>query len=93
LKKPYWQQYWWRLLFRADGEPGWTVLGPEPVSRVPNDALKGASLEEWAHALLEEAPYELDDMCGDLLLECYDEPAPADGSPPVYARQVRLPRE
>ncbi|WP_228561229.1 hypothetical protein [Catenulispora pinisilvae] len=89
--KPYWQQYWWRLLFRADGEPGWTVMGPEPVRQVPNAALKKAPLEAWADALLEEAPHELDDLCGDLLLECYDEPAPADGTPPVYSRQVRLP--
>ena len=89
--KPYWQQYWWRLLFRADGEPGWTVMGPEPVSQVPNTALKEAPLEAWAGALLEEAPHELDDLCGDLLLECYDEPEPADGTAPVYSRQVRLP--
>ncbi|KQV04720.1 MULTISPECIES: hypothetical protein [unclassified Kitasatospora] len=91
MKKPYWQPYWWRLLFRADGEPGWQVMGPEPVSEVPNDALKTASLEAWAHALLAEAPYELDDLRGDLLLECYAEPAPADGTPPVYTCQVRLP--
>ena len=91
MKKPYWQQYWWRLLFRADGEPEWTAMDPEPVSQVPNRALKEMSLEEWADALLEEAPTELDDLCGELLLECYDEPAPVDGSAPVYSRQVRLP--
>ncbi len=68
-----------------------TVMGPEPVRQVPNAALKKAPLEAWADALLEEAPHELDDLCGDLLLECYDEPAPADGTPPVYSRQVRLP--
>jgi hypothetical protein len=91
LKKPYWQAYWWRLLFRADGEPGFTVVGPQPVSQVPNDALKNASLDVWAKALLEDSPDELDDLRGDLLLECYTEPAPAEGTPPVYSRQVRLP--
>jgi hypothetical protein len=45
LKKPYWQPYWWRLLFRADGEPGWDVLGPKPFSPVPSDALKKTSLD------------------------------------------------
>ncbi|MGW3498022.1 hypothetical protein [Streptomyces sp. NPDC001020] len=91
LKKPYWQPYWWRLLFRADGSSGWEVMGPKPVHQVPNDALKNASLEAWAHALLEEAPNELGDLCGDLLLECYEEPAPTEGTPPVYSRQIRLP--
>ena len=92
MKRPYWQPYWWRLLFRADGEPGFTVVGPNPVSQVPNDALKNASsLEVWANALLEDSPDELDDLRGHLLLECYTEPAPAEGTPPVYSRQVRLP--
>ncbi|EDY44037.1 hypothetical protein [Streptomyces sp. SPB074] len=91
MEKPYWQPYWWRLLFRADGEPGWTVMGPGEFSQVPNNALKDASLELWANALLEDSPDELDDLRGDLLLECYTEPAPADGTPPVYSRQVRLP--
>ncbi len=91
LKKPFWQPYWWRLLFRADGEPEFTVMGPGPLSQVPNDALRNASLEVWANALLEDAPDELDDLRGDLLLECHTEPAPAEGTPPVYSRQVRLP--
>ncbi|MFE7594680.1 hypothetical protein ACFU6K_35275 [Kitasatospora sp. NPDC057512] len=91
MKHPHWQPYWWRLLFRADGEPEFTVIGPGPISRVPNDALKNASLEAWADALLADAPDELDDLRGDLLLECYTEPAPAADTPPVHARQVRLP--
>ncbi|MFI2206716.1 hypothetical protein ACH47Z_39540 [Streptomyces sp. NPDC020192] len=91
MKKTSWQPYWWRLLFRADGEPEFTVLGPKPVGQVPNDALKNASLEVWADALLEDSPDELDDLRGDLLLECYTEPAPAEGTLPVYSRQVRLP--
>ncbi|MFI2611029.1 hypothetical protein [Kitasatospora sp. NPDC018619] len=91
MKRTYWQPYWWRLLFREDGSSEWQVVGPEPVHRVPNDALKNASLEVWAHALLEETPDGLDDLCGDLLLECYDEPAPAEGTPPLYARRTRLP--
>ncbi|MGV9298135.1 hypothetical protein [Amycolatopsis sp. NPDC003676] len=82
----YWQPYWWRLSFRADGEPGWAVLGPGEFSQVPNDALKNGSLEAWADALLEEAPDELDNLRGDLLLECFPEP----GAAPVYSREVRL---
>ncbi|GAA1031092.1 MULTISPECIES: hypothetical protein [Amycolatopsis] len=82
----YWQPYWWRLSFRADGEPGWTPMGPGEFSQVPNDALKNGSLEAWADALLEEAPHELDDLRGDLLLECFAEP----GAAPVYSREVRL---
>ncbi|MFI9161018.1 hypothetical protein [Kitasatospora aureofaciens] len=91
MKKPYWQPYWWRLLFREDGSSGWEVIGPEPVDQVPNDALKNASLEAWAHALLEEALDELEDLRGDLLLECYAERFPAEGTPPVYSRRIRLP--
>ncbi len=92
MKKPYWQPYWYQLLFRADREPTWTAMGPPPfLTRVPNAALKKASLEEWASALLEDAEHELTDLRGDLLLECYDEPAPADGTPPVYSRRIRLP--
>ncbi|MGW3182166.1 hypothetical protein ACWDD9_23100 [Kitasatospora sp. NPDC001119] len=91
MKRPYWQPYWWRLRFRADGESEFAVLGPGPVGRVPNDALRNVPLEVWADALLEEAPDELDDLRGDLLLECFTEPAPTEGTPPVYSRQVRLP--
>lgn len=91
MKKPYWQPYWWRLLYRADGASEWSPMGREPLSQVPNGALKNASLEAWAHALLAEAPHELDDLRGELLLECYEEPAPAAHTRPVYSRQVRLP--
>ncbi|MEV1068773.1 hypothetical protein [Streptomyces sp. NPDC050263] len=90
MKKPYFQPYWWRLRFRADGEPEWHLMDSGPLIQVPNEALKNASLEVWANALLEEAPYELEDMRGDLLLECYEEPAPADGTPPIYSRQIHL---
>ncbi|WP_104814720.1 hypothetical protein [Kitasatospora sp. MMS16-BH015] len=90
MKKPHWQPYWWRLLYRADGEPDFTALGPDPLSRVPNEALKNTPLEAWADALLADAPTELEDLRGDLLLECHTEPAPAAGTPPVYSRQVRL---
>ncbi|MFD8595036.1 hypothetical protein ACFV1L_08550 [Kitasatospora sp. NPDC059646] len=91
LKKPYWQPYWWRLLFRADGSSEWAVMGPGPLHRVPNDALRSSSLAAWARALLEEAPGELDDLCGELLLECYEEPDPAGGTPPVLSARTRLP--
>ncbi|MET8978027.1 hypothetical protein ABZX85_20680 [Streptomyces sp. NPDC004539] len=90
-KKPYWQPYWWRLLFRADGEPVFRAMGPEPFQQVSNRALKNGSLEAWAEALLAEAPGELEDLRGDLILECYTEPAPAEGTPPVYSRRIRLP--
>jgi hypothetical protein len=91
LEKPYWQPCWWRLLLRADGAPEWVVMGPQPMSQVPNDALTRATLEAWARVLLEEAPGDFDDLRGDLLIECYDEPAPAAGTPPVHSLQVRLP--
>ena len=91
MDKPYWQPYWWRLLFRADGDPEWAPLGPPPLTQVPNSALKETSLEAWADALLEQAPGELDDLRGELRLECYDVPEPADGTPPVYSLQIRLP--
>ncbi|MFJ1937084.1 hypothetical protein ACIOGZ_31050 [Kitasatospora sp. NPDC088160] len=90
-KKPYLQPYWWRLLFRADGTAAWEAMDRGPLIPVPNAALARAPLAVWADALLEEAPYELEDLHGDLLLECYAEPAVTDGTPPVYSRQVRLP--
>lgn len=45
LKRPYWQPYWWRLLFRADDSSGWEAMGPQPLHQVPSDALKSASIE------------------------------------------------
>ncbi|MFI8754376.1 hypothetical protein ACIGZH_12630 [Streptomyces sp. NPDC058319] len=53
--------------------------------------MKDATVDVWADALLEGSPDELDDLRGELLLECYTEPAPADGTLPVYSRRVRLP--
>ncbi|MER6087633.1 hypothetical protein [Streptomyces bluensis] len=91
MKKPYWQPYWWRMSYRADGASQWSPMGPEPISQIPDGALENASLEAWAHALLAEVPHELDDFRGELLLECYEEPAPAAHTRPVYSCQVRLP--
>lgn len=91
MKKPYWQAYWWRLSYREDGASPWSPMGREPLSQVPNAALKDATLEAWAHALLAEAPHELDDLRGELLLQCYDEPTPAADTPPVYSCRIRLP--
>ncbi|MFH8221972.1 hypothetical protein ACH4C2_23340 [Streptomyces sp. NPDC018057] len=91
MKEPYWQPHWWRLLFRAEGEPGWTVMGPGEFRQVPNQASRSATVGVWADALLEGSADELDDLRGELLVECYTEPAPADGTPPVYSRHARLP--
>lgn len=87
MKERYWQPYWWRLRFRADDEREWSVMGP--ITRVPNAAL-GAGIEAWASSLLREAEDELDDLRGDLLLECFDGPAPADGTPPAYSAETRI---
>lgn len=91
MKRPYWQAYWWRLRFRADGGPGWVAVGSGEFARVPDAALREASLDRWADALLAQAPGELDDVRGDLLLECFAQPDPAAGAVPVYSRRVRLP--
>lgn len=90
-KKPYWQPYWWRMLYRAEGAPEWSPMDSGPLGQVPNSALKDTSLEAWAHALLVEASHELDDLRGELLLECYEEAALAVGTRPVHSCRLRLP--
>lgn len=94
MKKPYWQPYWYRVRIRTDDEPwaGWHGLGGPEFAPVPNMALRDSSLEAWAAAFLEEARSELDDLRGDLLLECFDEPAPGADTEPVHSAQVTLPR-
>ncbi|WP_371516427.1 hypothetical protein [Kitasatospora sp. NBC_01300] len=90
-KKPYWQPYWWRLMFRSDTTPEWVAMDRGPLSPISNHALKTMSIEAWADALLEEALHELEDLRGDLRVECYEEPVLTDGTPPVYSCQGRLP--
>ncbi|MER5436632.1 hypothetical protein [Streptomyces sp. NPDC002588] len=90
--KPYWQSYWYRLRIRTVDEPwaGWQGLGGPEFSQVPNRGLRDSSLEAWVAAFLEEARTELDSLRGDLLIECFEEPAPAVGTQPVYSAQVAL---
>ncbi|MFJ4784598.1 hypothetical protein [Streptomyces sp. NPDC088794] len=92
MKKAYWQSYWYRLRFRADSEQwaGWQGLGGPEFSQVPNKVLVDSSLEAWATALLQEARFELEDLRGDLLIECFEEPAPSAGTEPVFSAQVEL---
>ncbi|MFD4400928.1 hypothetical protein [Kitasatospora sp. NPDC058478] len=90
-KKPYWQPYWWRLMFRSDVAPEWEPMDRGPLTPVSNHALTTMSIEAWADGLLEEALHELEDLRGDLRIECYEEPVLTDGTPPVYSRQGRLP--
>ncbi|MDH6576094.1 hypothetical protein [Kitasatospora sp. MAP5-34] len=87
---PYWHPYWYRLQFRAEREYEWRPMGPGPLSAVPAKALKSQTLQDWACWFLAEAADELNDLRGDLLVECYQEPAPVDGTPPVYSREVSL---
>ncbi|MFD2689243.1 hypothetical protein ACFS5L_31075 [Streptomyces phyllanthi] len=77
---------------RTAAEPwaGWQGLGGPEFSRVPNGALQDSSLEVWAAAFLQEALSELDDLRGDLLIECYEGPAPSAGAEPVHSAQVPL---
>jgi hypothetical protein len=91
-KKPYWQPYWYRLRIRTDDESwaGWQGLGGPEFKQVPNVALRDSSLQAWAAAFLAEAQSELDDLRGELLIECYDESAPAAGTEPVHSAQVPL---
>ncbi|MFJ8113401.1 hypothetical protein [Streptomyces sp. NPDC096132] len=92
MKKPYWQPYWYRLRIRTASEPwaGWQGLGGPKFSQVPNVALRDSSLEAWVTAFLQEARSELDDLRGDLLIECYEEPAPNAATVPVYSAQISL---
>jgi hypothetical protein len=53
-------------------------------------ALRDSSPEAWAAAFLSEARSELDDLRGELLIECYDEASPAAGTAPVHSAQVPL---
>ncbi|WBO64146.1 hypothetical protein [Streptomyces camelliae] len=69
---------------------GWKALGVPEFSQVPVGALSDSPLEVWATALLHEARSELDDLCGDLLIECYDEPTPSAGTEPAFSAQVPL---
>ncbi|MEU2286984.1 hypothetical protein ABZ614_34520 [Streptomyces sp. NPDC013178] len=77
---------------RTAAEPwaGWKGLGGPEFSRVPNEALRDMSLEAWATAFLREARSELDDLRGDLLIECYAGPAPSADTEPVHSAQVPL---
>lgn len=94
MKKPHWQPYWYRVRVRLDDEQwaGWQGLGGPEFSQVSNVALRDSSLEAWATAFLEEARSELDDLRGDLLLECFDEPTPGADTEPVHSAQVTLRR-
>lgn len=90
MKKPCLQSYWYRLRMRTDGEPwaGWQGLGGPEFSGFPNVALRDSSLEAWAAAFLTEVRSELDDLRGELLIACYDEPSPAAGTEPVHSARV-----
>lgn len=66
--------------------------GGEEFARVPNTALRDSSLEAWAAAFLAEAQSELDDLRGDLLIECFAESAPGADTEPVHSAQVPLKR-
>ncbi|CAM5253181.1 putative protein OS=Streptomyces aurantiogriseus OX=66870 GN=GCM10010251_62330 PE=4 SV=1 [Streptomyces aurantiogriseus] len=92
MKKPCRQPYWYRLRIRTAAEPwaGWKGLGGPEFRQVPHGALRDSSLEAWATAFLQEARSELDDLRGDLLIECYDRPAPGVGTEPVHSAQVPL---
>ncbi|WP_460067909.1 hypothetical protein [Streptomyces sp. YKOK-I1] len=85
--------YWYRLRIRTAAEPwaGWQGLGGPEFERVPDAALRDSTLEAWATAFLQQARAELDDLRGDLRIECYDEPAPAPATTPVLTAQVPLP--
>ncbi|MFI1352631.1 hypothetical protein ACH4TV_03420 [Streptomyces sp. NPDC020898] len=44
----------------------------------------------WAAAFQAEARSELDDLHGELLIECYDKSSPAAGTGPVHSAEVPL---
>lgn len=91
-KQPYWQQYWYDLLFRDEREAAFTPMGHEGLQQVPNKGLAAVSLEEFVERFLEEAVDELDDFYGELKILVYTEPTPGPDTKPVLVRTVRLGR-
>ncbi|WP_105971399.1 hypothetical protein [Streptomyces geranii] len=92
MRKPYWQPYWYRVRIRVAQEQwlGWQGLGGPEFNQVSNAALRDSSLEAWATRFLAEARDELEDLRGELLLECFTEPTPAPDTEPVYSAEVSL---
>ncbi|WP_052850367.1 hypothetical protein [Streptomyces avicenniae] len=85
-----WTPYWWRLTHRDAGGSPWLPMGPGPLTPVPNQALATGTLADWAAELLAGAVDELDDLRGELRLECFDHPMPAPDSAPVLTRTAGL---
>ncbi|HEY0684670.1 MAG TPA: hypothetical protein VGD45_20205 [Steroidobacter sp.] len=91
-KQPYWQRYWYHLLFRDEREAAFKPMGHEGLRQVPNNALATKSLEQWVEWFLEEAVDELDDFRGALQMLVYAEATPGSDAKPVLVRTVGLGR-
>lgn len=89
---PYWQNYWYDLLFRDHRMPGFEPLGPGGPRQVPNEWLASRSLPEFVAWLADECADELDDLGGELRIVVYTEATPGPDTEPVLAHTLTLGR-
>ncbi|WP_459707223.1 hypothetical protein [Actinophytocola sp. KF-1] len=91
-KRPYWQDYWYELLFRDERSPAFEPMGPGGPRQVPNTWLATGTLSAFLDRFAEEAADELDDLRGELRILVYTEATPDPGTEPVLARTVEIGR-
>lgn len=91
-KQPYWQNYWYDLLFRCERTPSFEPIGPGGPRQVPNTWPATRSLDEFADWVLAEAVEDLDDLRGELRMLVYTEATPGPDTEPVLVRTVELGR-
>lgn len=92
MRQPYWQNYWYDLIFRAEGMSSFEPLGPGGPQQVSNKWLATASVDEYVDRLLDDAIDELDFLRGQLRVLVYTEATPGPDTEPVLVRTVELGR-
>lgn len=94
-RQPYWQNYWYDVLFRREGTPSFKPLGPGGPQQVPNTWLATESLDafvDWFLAECADDLDDLDDLRGELCALVYTEATPGPETEPVLVRTVELGR-
>lgn len=88
--KPYWQDYWYDLRFRAEDEYAFTRLGSGPLRQISNTTLLTVSVTAFADRVLAEGASELDDLRGEPRVLVYPESDPLPDAEPVVTRTIEL---
>lgn len=86
---PYWQSYWYQVMYTEDRNPGWKPLDVGPLHQVPNKSLATGTLADWVIPVLEDAADEIDWISGEIRIDCYTEAVPAPGTLPFFTSEAR----